>query len=584
MGVHGMRRFKGFGSLLIVCAIGVFGCGDDNNDPPPTAPDGSDQIVLTLANFGEASPSHYALWANGSGGAELLLRFSVVDDAPIGLDGEPASATDQSRALAGSSGFTITLEDDTTLSAPAGPALVAGTLSDLSAILTVENGGALGVDLTGAAGSMLLDAPTTTDPHDCERGIWFTDGAGAPSLALPTLSSGWRYESWVIDRTSDMVYSTGRFAGATGMDSDGAGSTSGDEQAGYNFPGQDFAVEAGGIPPLDLDNGLFGVSITVEPDPDNSPDPFSFTILGRNVATGTVEFDFSNLPPLVEGSGAFYEAWVAYDDDSLLTLGAFYWTGMRMIDPATGKDILGLPARCSMEGASGVRVSVEREGDDDPRPSGSFILAGDLQVGSVALSHKHKDAFGDSIGPPWISYILEGATTIDTSDFESGIWFYVVDEFGDSLSTLNLPPAPSGWVYQGWIDVGGIDGWISLGTFANSLGADSDSSGPWAADSIEYLPAFPGQDFIAGDGARNLVDGSTEAVVTIEPADDHAPDDPFIELYRDRINTRNRNETQDMDGILDLLPVSPTTFDATRVYALQSNGDRLPQATVHIAR
>jgi hypothetical protein len=79
------------------------------------------------------------------------------------------------------------------------------------------------------------------------------------------LPSGWAYEGWVV--VDGTPITTGRFLDPTMADFDGAGPTSGPD--GFPpFPGQDYIN-----PPVDL-LGQTAV-ITVEPEPDNSPAPFT---------------------------------------------------------------------------------------------------------------------------------------------------------------------------------------------------------------------------------------------------------------------------------------------------------------------
>ncbi len=131
--------------------------------------------------------------------------------------------------------------------------------------LTTEHPAALATDFSSASGAYLLATPSSPDSAN-SQGIWFLDpSTGAATLSLPTLPNGWVYEGWVVD--SNGPVSTGRFLSANGADSDGAGSAAGPETT-PPFPGQDFID-----PAMDLIGKT--VVISVEPEPDNSPDPFS---------------------------------------------------------------------------------------------------------------------------------------------------------------------------------------------------------------------------------------------------------------------------------------------------------------------
>ena len=164
--------------------------------------------------------------------------------------------------------------------APSDVHIVAGPFEDATADLVVSDGSALGTDFTEAAGSFLLETPTSGDPDDYANGIWFLDpGSGSASLDLPELPAGWQYEGWVVGE--DGPISTGRFTDARGEDSDGAGPAAGSLGAPA-FPGQDFIDPAASLPG-------YTVVISVEPEPDNGPEPF--------VLKPLVAMDIADVPP-----------------------------------------------------------------------------------------------------------------------------------------------------------------------------------------------------------------------------------------------------------------------------------------------
>lgn len=151
--------------------------------------------------------------------------------------------------------------------APSHVHILAGDLVGGRAALAVDHMAAVGTDFATATGAYILAAPSGDGSAPYANGIWWLDPAGAPdpSLELPELPDGWVYEGWVVG--ADGPVSTGRFATASGEDSDGAGPDAGPE-LGPGFPGQDFVD-----PARDLTAGYVAV-ISVEPEPDNSPAPF----------------------------------------------------------------------------------------------------------------------------------------------------------------------------------------------------------------------------------------------------------------------------------------------------------------------
>ena len=105
---------------------------------------------------------------------------------------------------------------------------------------------------------------------------------------MPTLPAGWAYGGWAV--TGGEPVTTGRF---TAVDvADLAAPFSG-PTAGPPFPGEDFLMNApaGLVFPTDLAGGLAVISI--EPEPDDSPAPFTL----KPLMGGIDERNFRNLTP-----------------------------------------------------------------------------------------------------------------------------------------------------------------------------------------------------------------------------------------------------------------------------------------------
>ncbi|MDH3681671.1 MAG: anti-sigma factor [Acidimicrobiia bacterium] len=184
----------------------------------------------------------------------------------------------------GASTVVITIEpavgDDP---APADTHVLAGDVAvDGSFALTIDHPDALGTDFADVAGQFILGTPTNDPDGDELSGIWFLTVPGPEvSLELPTLPAGWSYEGWAVIDGNPV--STGRFLdGAMADDFDGFSGPNG----GPNYPGEDFIVDApdGLAFPTDLTGST--VVISVEPDADNSPDPFALEPLVAEVPDG----------------------------------------------------------------------------------------------------------------------------------------------------------------------------------------------------------------------------------------------------------------------------------------------------------
>jgi hypothetical protein len=196
----------------------------------------------------------------------------IVDGAPVStgvfaVDGEGmVSAYDfevDAEQLATAELFVLTIEPVPDPDpAPSPVHILAGSFEEDAAELSIAHPAALGTDFANAEGSSyILGIPSSGMSDDSyTSGIWF-DG-----LNLPELPAGWIYEGWVVGM--DGPVTTGRFASASGADGDGTGPTAG-PNPGPAIPGQDFLN-----PAVYLTDG-YAVVISVELDPDNSPDPFT---------------------------------------------------------------------------------------------------------------------------------------------------------------------------------------------------------------------------------------------------------------------------------------------------------------------
>ncbi len=148
-------------------------------------------------------------------------------------------------------------------------------LGNVGAVILGEGG-------SPAIGDYILRSPTTTSA-DCFKGLWFCDTLGAShftaGLDLPPTPLGWIYGGWVERNTDHTYYPTGVFSSFNSRDNDAAGPCL-PPGSGYDKPGQDFVTgcSPGGI---DLNNGNYGVYITIEPVGAGLTKPFFFRIFQR---------------------------------------------------------------------------------------------------------------------------------------------------------------------------------------------------------------------------------------------------------------------------------------------------------------
>lgn len=249
--------------LAILLLAAVTGCDDDDDGmmAPTTA-------TLTLAVTGLddlGSDFTYEGWLIVNGSPVSTGTFDVAGGVP-----DQTAFTVGASDLANASTFVLSIEPSPDQDpAPAATKYLAGNFVQDTATLTVSHAATLGDDFTSAAGPYILNTPSTAaDQTDYAAGIWWLDPAEGPgpTLVLPTLPAGWMYEGWVVGGAGPLT--TGRFTMAGGVDSDGGGPTAGDDPT-PPFPGQDYID-----PLLTLTSGYAAV-ISIEPEPDNSPAPFT---------------------------------------------------------------------------------------------------------------------------------------------------------------------------------------------------------------------------------------------------------------------------------------------------------------------
>lgn len=294
--------------VTVLCAVG---CDQTNEVVETQRP----RISMTFSNLPhlQEGEGHYQLWGkfmifnkvgqNDSpqhdSTAVSLGEFNVSEDGQslIALDGNTMRfeiPTDQNPQLIDDIILTIQEEEHTLgkiRHEEPGPTFLGGKvhgdalvgIADLEASYTH----ALGSTFSNVSGKYTIIAPTS--PADSNSGVWFIEQQGTTTLAglrnLPTLPEGWVYEGWIglpyyVDPGGLMFRhcSTGRFLRADSADFDGAGPGAG-LGTGFNFPGQDFISP---IPPGSpsrpvLRNSAF--IVTIEPEPDNSSNPFSLRLL-----------------------------------------------------------------------------------------------------------------------------------------------------------------------------------------------------------------------------------------------------------------------------------------------------------------
>lgn len=278
--------------LILIALIGLIvitSCKKDE-DPEPTA---MKSINLNLTGLEDLGADFvYEGWLIVGGSPVSTGTFTVDASGTLSKTSFELSESDVDNATK----FVLSIEPKNDSDpAPSATKMLAGDFSGDSAPVDIAPVG----DFMNAAGKYILATPTNGADTDEKSGIWFLDLAtGAPTvgLSLPVLPDGWKYEGWVV--INGQPVTTGMFTNVAATDE--AAPFSGSEPLpdvngmdGF-FPGEDFLMHApAGLNfPTDIAGGTAVISI--EPSPDNSPNPFTLKPLVHGIpasATDHVVYD-----------------------------------------------------------------------------------------------------------------------------------------------------------------------------------------------------------------------------------------------------------------------------------------------------
>ena len=261
--------------ILIGIAFLIIGCDDESNSVEST----TSSLGVNISGLEDlGSSALYEGWIMVDGSPKTTGTFSVDAAGKLSETSFEIDSDDLTSATA----FILTIEPNPDPSPnPSDVHILAGDFSGSNASLSVGHGAALGDDFSSISGKYILATPTNGADTDEKSGIWFLDlssGSPAVGLDLPTLPAGWKYEGWTV--INGVPVTSGTFISVNTIDdSDPFSST----QGGPPFPGEDYLVNApmGLTFPTNLAGGTAVISI--EPDPDNSPNPFTLKPLVKMI-------------------------------------------------------------------------------------------------------------------------------------------------------------------------------------------------------------------------------------------------------------------------------------------------------------
>ncbi len=276
-----MKHLKFLLGFTLMTSLFLTSCGDDdtNSNDPTTA-----SFSLNIEGLEDLGADHtYEGWIIVDGNAITTGTFTVDANGSLSKTSFDVDADD----LAAATTFVLTIEPSPDSDpAPSDIHILAGDIANDAANLTVDHGAALGSDFTNSTGTYILATPTDGMNNNENSGVWWLDPTAGPGagLELPTLPAGWKYEGWAV--IEGQPVSTGTFLSASGEDA--AAPFSG-TMGGPPFPGEDFVDNApdGLSFPTDLAGAT--VVISIEPSPDNSPNPFLLKPLVGMVEMGATD-------------------------------------------------------------------------------------------------------------------------------------------------------------------------------------------------------------------------------------------------------------------------------------------------------
>ena len=271
-------------ALLTIASL-LFAASCKKGDDKPATKD----LTLNLTGLEDLGSDYvYEGWLIVDGAAVSSGRFSVNSSGALSQTMFPVNSEQLDKATR----FVLTIEPATDPDpGPSAVHILGGNFSGDQATVTVDDQIA---DFSGVAGTYILATPTNGPSTDENSGIWFLDpSSGSPmqGLTLPMLPTGWKYEGWAV--INGMPVTSGKFTMAKQSDEFNgfSGSMPLMDVNGSDgfFPGEDYLMNApsGLTFPTDLAGGK--AVISVEPDPDNSPAPFTLKPLVGDIPAGATD-------------------------------------------------------------------------------------------------------------------------------------------------------------------------------------------------------------------------------------------------------------------------------------------------------
>ena len=264
--------------LLLLIVAGLISCDKDDDD------ENEKNLRLDVTGLQDLGANNvYEGW--------IIVNGNPVSTGTFTVDGSGQLSRNEfmvnKNQLQNATAFVLTIEPvPDNNPAPSDIKIVGGDFNGKTASISVSHSSALGSSFGSASGTYILATPTNGIGTNENSGVWFLnpDAGPGPSLTLPALPGGWKYEGWAVLNGTPLT--TGKFSMPAGADETAPFSG---PVAGPPFPGEDYLMNApaGFTFPTDLAGQK--VVITIEPNPDNSPAPFSLKPLSADVPTNATD-------------------------------------------------------------------------------------------------------------------------------------------------------------------------------------------------------------------------------------------------------------------------------------------------------
>ncbi|MFK7824814.1 MAG: hypothetical protein AB8G05_11690 [Oligoflexales bacterium] len=285
---------------ILSTVLTLISCSSDNSEDNGTPRSG--KLKLNFSNLPPLKNGYlYEGWAIFQG---ILLtggKFSepkstgkfnvdsdgnIIDsDGNIIIDGEFITSEDYSE----SDFFVLSIEPSPDPDeGPAPTHILSGKVNNGMANLLVDHSSAFDNNFSSSSGTYIFQTPTDGEGEEINErsGVWFVNAVPptVSGLDLPTLPAGWKYEAWLV--VDDTPFTTGKFTETSTADE--SAPFSGSLNSGPSYPGEDFINNApdGVSFPLNPQGGKLVISL--EPDPDDSQEPFQLKPLISDVSSDAI--------------------------------------------------------------------------------------------------------------------------------------------------------------------------------------------------------------------------------------------------------------------------------------------------------